>query len=71
MDLFTLENSRIIITQKEEGISCNRMGLMHSSKSNMMKMKKRLIENKSAKDTRWFEVTKHVFFHLIIYVSQN
>ncbi len=51
MDLFTLEKSRMVITQKEGGMSCNRMGLIRSSKSNMMKKVNRLKEKKSAEDT--------------------
>ncbi len=32
MDLFTLENSRITITQKEGGMSCKKMALSQSLK---------------------------------------
>ncbi len=71
MEVYTLVITRIIAKQKEDGMSCKRMELTHSSKSNMMKMKKRLRENNSAKDTTWFEVTKHLLFKLIICVLHN
>ena len=38
-------------------MSCKKIKLTHSSKSNMIKDKKRLREKKSAVDIRWFEVT--------------
>ncbi len=63
IDLYTSGNSRIIITQKEGGMSCKRTELTHSSKSNMIKTTKRLRENKSAKDTIWFEVSQHLRFN--------
>ena len=60
MDLYTSDNSRIVSSQKEGGMSCKRTGLTHSSKSNMMKRENKLRENKSAKDIRLFEVTKYL-----------
>ncbi len=60
IDLYTSGNSRMVITQKEGGMSCKRTGLTHSSKSNIMKTTYKLRENKSAKDIRLFEVTKYL-----------
>ena len=46
MDKYTSGNGRMVkSTQKEGGMSCKRTGLTHSSKSNMIKMKKKSTEN--------------------------
>ena len=57
MEAYTLGNTRMVKGQKERGTSCKKIKLTHSSKSNMIKDKKRLREKKSAVDIRWFEVT--------------
>jgi hypothetical protein len=60
MEAYTLGNGRVVKRQKERGMSCKKIKLTHSSKSNMMIMENRLRENKSAEDIRWFEVTTKI-----------
>ena len=61
MEAYTLGNTRMVGRLKERGMSCKKIKLTHSSKSNMIKDKKRLREKKSAEDIRWFEVTVKIF----------
>ena len=61
MEAYTLGNTRMVGRQKERSMSCKKIKLTHSSKSNMIKDKKRLREKKSAEDIRWFEGTVKIF----------
>jgi hypothetical protein len=56
MEPYTLGNTRMIKGQKERGMSCKKIKLTHSSKSNMIMDIKRFREMRSAEDIRWFEV---------------
>ena len=73
MELYTLGNSRMGISHKDGGMNCKRIKLTHSSKLNMMMMKKRLKKTKSQKDKRWFELSSKKRFTVdaIIDVFQN
>ena len=59
MEAYTLGNTRMVGRQKERSMSCKRIKLTHSSKSNMI-MEKRLREKRSAEDIKWFEVTTKI-----------
>lgn len=69
MELYTLGNSRMGISHKDGGMNCKRIKLTHSSKLNMMMMKRRLKKTKSPKDKRWFEITSLQKFALVALID--